>query len=68
MKIERDITYKDVELFVVCELTKGDKPDRDYPGSPDHYRLWEIWADGENNILHKYSNEEQREIIEILKD
>jgi hypothetical protein len=65
---QKEITHKSTELVVEYEFTKGEYPTRESQGTPDEYRLWNVWIfDGDLNIIDVITDEDQREIIELLK-
>ena len=66
---QKEICHKSTELVVEYEFTKGEPQERDYPGYPDHYELFKVLIfEGDLNIIDVITDEDQREIIELLKD
>jgi hypothetical protein len=66
---QKEICHKSTELVVEYEFTKGEERNWNSPGMPDRYTLFNVWVfDGDLNIIDVITDEDQREIIELLKD
>lgn len=68
----KEIRYNETDLIVMYEFIQGEIggyfEGRYMPGTPDTYRLWEVWIfNGDLNIIDVLTEDDKEAIIELLK-